>query len=243
MITRKTANTSDFDFQLGEILLYDKPINKTSFQAVYDVRKITKVKKVGHAGTLDPRATGVLIICTGKKTKEISSFQDMDKTYTGAFTLGFETASMDSETVPEHFKPFEHITLETMNEIKESFLGEIEQIPPMFSAVNHNGKKLYKLARKGITVERAPRLINVHEFEITEVNLPVVKFMIRCSKGTYIRVMAHDFGKKLGCGAYLSELRRTKIGEFSVDDAFSKEEFKNFYVGLATKDDIKAVSF
>jgi len=224
MITKETTNFSGLDFAAGEAILIDKPLHYTSFQAVYHVRKSVKVKKVGHAGTLDPRASGLLIICTGKKTKEITSFQDQEKTYTGTITLGKTTPSMDSETEFSEIKPIDGITTEQILTARDSFIGETLQIPPMYSAVKFQGKNLYKYARKGKTVEREPRKINITRFEIS-VNLPEISFEIDCSKGTYIRVIADDFGKKLGCGAYLSSLRRTKIGNHSVEDALSLDEF------------------
>ena len=224
MITKETTDFTELDFQAGEAILIDKPLNNTSFQAIYHIRKAINVKKVGHAGTLDPKATGLLIICTGKMTKAITSYQDEVKTYTGSFTLGKTTPSMDTETEFSESKPIDHITEEMIADIKDTFMGETLQLPPMYSAVKHKGKSLYKLARKGKTVEREPRKINITKFNV-EVKLPEVFFEIECSKGTYIRVIAHDFGEKLGCGAYLSSLRRTKIGNYNVDDALTIPEF------------------
>ncbi|MDP2302241.1 MAG: tRNA pseudouridine(55) synthase TruB [Ignavibacteria bacterium] len=243
MITKQSNNSSELNFEIGESILFDKPLNRTSFQVVYDLRKIIKVKKVGHAGTLDPKATGLLIICTGKKTKEITKFQDLQKTYTGTFTIGKTTQSMDSETEFENELPFEHYKEAEILSVRNSFLGEIEQIPPMYSAVNYGGEKLYKLARKGKTVHREPRKITVYQFEITKIDLPEIHFKIDCSKGTYIRVIAHDFGQKLGCGAYLSSLRRTKIGDYSVENAFSINEFREFYSGINHTSTKTEVSF
>lgn len=224
MITKETTDFSGLDFQSGQAILIDKPLNYTSFQAIYHIRKAINVKKVGHAGTLDPKATGLLIICTGKMTKAITSYQDQAKTYTGSITLGKTTPSMDTETEFSETQPIDQITNEMIEEVRNSFLGETLQMPPMYSAVKHNGKSLYKLARKGKTVEREPRKINITKFNI-EVKLPEVFFEIDCVKGTYIRVIADDFGKKLGCGAYLSSLRRTKIGDYNVDDALTITEF------------------
>jgi len=224
MITKETTDFSGLDFQSGQAILIDKPLNYTSFQAIYHIRKAINVKKVGHAGTLDPKATGLLIICTGKMTKAITSYQDQAKTYTGSITLGKTTPSMDTETEFSETQPIDHITNEMIEEVRNSFLGETLQMPPMYSAVKHNGKSLYKLARKGKTVEREPRKINITKFNI-EVKLPEIFFEIDCVKGTYIRVIADDFGKKLGCGAYLSSLRRTKIGDYNVDDALTITEF------------------
>lgn len=243
MITKQSNNSSELNFETGESILFDKPLNRTSFQIVYELRKIIKVKKVGHAGTLDPKATGLLIICTGKKTKEITKFQDLQKTYTGTFTIGKTTPSMDSETGFENELPFEHYKEDEILSVRNSFLGEIEQIPPMYSAVNYGGEKLYKLARKGKTVHRESRKITVYQFEITKIDLPEIHFRIDCSKGTYIRVIAHDFGQKLGCGAYLSSLRRTKIGDYSVENAFSINEFREFYSGINHTSTKTEVSF
>jgi len=226
MINRQTNDFSSVDFAAGEALLIDKPIRWTSFKVIRQLRKIIGVKKIGHAGTLDPLASGLLIVCTGKMTKQITSFQDMQKTYTGAITLGGSTASMDAETEVVNKKPYGSITEADILEAKKSFEGEIEQIPPMYSAVNYGGKKLYEFARKGRTVLRSSRTITVYNFSITNIDLPVIRFEITCSKGTYIRVLANDLGQKLGCGAYLSELQRTQIGQYSLENAFSLQEFE-----------------
>ena len=224
MITKKTNNFSEIDFQTGEAILIDKPQHWSSFKVVYAIRKVVGVKKVGHAGTLDPMATGLLILCTGKKTKEITLYQEQEKTYTGTILLGKSSPSMDLETAVSTEKPV-NIKTEDIYRIRDEFTGTISQIPPMYSAIKLNGKTLYNLARKGKSVERAPREITISRFEITEINLPEVHFEITCSKGTYIRVIANDFGERLGCGALLSSLRRTKIGSYSVDDALSVQEF------------------
>lgn len=229
VITRQTVDLKCADFDKGEVILIDKSLYKSSFNVIYKIRKATGVKKAGHAGTLDPRATGLLIICTGKKTKEISLFQDSPKTYTGVITLGKTTLSMDSETDFVEEKGIDGIREEDILLARDSFLGEIFQTPPMYSAVKFKGKSLYKYARKGINLKREPRKITVTGFEITKIDLPEVHFEIKCSKGTYIRVIAHDFGQKLGCGGYLSSLRRTKIGEFDVKDAFTIDEFASLW--------------
>ena len=229
MITKQTSDFSTVNFVSGEALLIDKPLHWSSFKVIHKLRQIISEKKIGHAGTLDPLATGLLIICTGKMTKQISTFQDLQKTYTGTFTLGGVTASMDSEMEVTDLKPFNLITEEEIYTAKKLFEGEIEQIPPMYSAVNYGGKKLYELARKGKTVERSSRNITIYNFSITKIDLPEIYFEITCSKGTYIRVLAHDLGEKLGCGAYLSGLRRTAIGNFSVSDALTVEEFSEKY--------------
>ncbi len=227
MIITKLSSRKDIDFESGAVVLIDKIKGKTSFDAVYKVRKAIKVKKVGHAGTLDPEATGLLIICTGKKTKEINTFQDLGKTYTGTIKLGYVTKSFDTETEPVFCADCSNLEQVKIEEVRNSFLGKIKQYPPMFSAVKHNGKALYKYARKGVEVERKERDIEISKFDIT-VELPLVHFKIQCSKGTYIRVLASDVGEKLGCGGYLLDLRRTAIGEYSVDDAFTITEFYDF---------------
>jgi tRNA pseudouridine55 synthase len=226
MITKETNDFSGADFQTGEIILIDKPIGWTSFKVVHVIRKITGAKKVGHAGTLDPLATGLLILCTGKKTKEITNFQDGEKTYTGTITLGKKTPSMDLETDVIEEKPFEGIKKADIEEVRNSFLGEILQTPPMYSALKVGGKTLYNLARKGKTVKREPRKVNISKFLIKKIDLPDIHFEIRCSKGTYIRVIANDLGENLGSGGVLSSLRRTKIGEYEVNNALSVESFE-----------------
>ncbi len=219
------------DFKNGQVLLIDKPLEWTSFQAVNKLRwhikqrfKIKKIK-VGHAGTLDPLATGLLIICTGKQTKEIHIYQGQEKEYTGTFTVGATTPSYDLETEIDENFPTEHITEELLKETTKQFIGEIQQKPPIFSAIKKDGKRLYELARKGETTEIQARTVTITEFEITNINLPKVDFRVVCSKGTYIRSLAFDFGKALNSGAHLSTLRRTKIGDFSVDNATSIEGF------------------
>jgi tRNA pseudouridine55 synthase len=219
------------DFKNGQVLLIDKPLTWSSFQAVNKLRwhikqrfKIKKIK-VGHAGTLDPLATGLLIICTGKQTKEIHTYQDQIKEYTGVFTLGATTPSYDLETEIDQTFSIEHITEELLKETIKQFVGDIQQKPPIFSAIKKDGKRLYELARKGETTEIQARTVTVSKFEITGVNLPNVEFKIVCSKGTYIRSLAYDFGNALKSGAHLSALRRTKIGNFSVEDASSIEDF------------------
>ena len=225
MITNDTIDYSKFDFDSGETILIDKPFRWTSFHVVHKIRKAVGVKKVGHAGTLDPMATGLLIICTGKKTKEIIKYQELEKTYTGIITLGKSTPSMDLETGIIEEKPLENITEEKILETKKNFTGQILQTPPMYSAVKHKGKSLYKFARKGKTVKREPREVFISKFIIAKINLPDIFFEISCSKGTYIRVIANDPGMNLGCGAVLSSLRRTKIGNYNVENALSIDDF------------------
>jgi tRNA pseudouridine55 synthase len=226
MITKASSDFSKFDFQSGEDILIDKPIGWTSFKVVYKIRKAVEVKKVGHAGTLDPLASGLLIICTGKKTKEITNYQSLEKTYTGTITIGKCSPSMDLETELTAINSTEEITETQILEVKESFIGQITQIPPMYSAVKVNGKSLYKIARKGKTIERLPRDITIYSFNITDISIPDIDFEIVCSKGTYIRSIANDFGEKLGCGGLLSSLRRTKIGNYNVNDAIDTNEFE-----------------
>jgi tRNA pseudouridine55 synthase len=225
IITNLTNDLSDADFSEGEIILVDKPSGLTSFYVVNKIRKITGVKKVGHSGTLDPLASGLMIICTGKKTKDIEQFINSSKTYEGIIRLGLNSASMDPETECIEKPLPENLDDKKILSVRDEFLGEIEQTPPMYSAVKINGKKLYNLARKGKTVERMPRKVLIEKFEIEKINLPDIKFTITCSKGTYIRVIANDFGDKLGCGGILSELRRTRIGNFDVKDALKLNEF------------------
>ena len=230
MITKKTKQIQSSDISNGLVLLIDKGKSKTSFNIIGEVRKKLGIRKVGHAGTLDPMATGLLIVCAGKKTKEIYKYQDMPKIYEGTITLGASTPSMDAETDPIDSKPFSGISRESIEETKNSFIGEIEQIPPMYSALKHRGKALYKYAREGVTIERKPRSVIVYDFNISEVRLPFISFKIKCSKGTYIRVIADDFGKKLGCGGFLSELRRAQIGEYNVNDALTVDELKSIEI-------------
>ena len=187
-----------------------------------------RVKKVGHAGTLDPLATGLLIICTGKFTKKINEYMAREKEYTGTFTLGATTPTYDLESKPENFKSLDNISEGKIKSATKSFLGEIMQVPPAHSAIKVEGKRVYELARKGKEVKLEPRKLFVREFEITAIELPVLHFRVVCSTGTYIRSLANDFGEALMCGAYLSSLRRTRIGEFKIEDAFSMEGFEDY---------------
>jgi len=224
---------TELDYKEGQILLIDKPLQWTSFQVVnklrWHIRKSFGIKKikVGHAGTLDPLATGLLVICTGKFTKRIQEFQGQIKEYTGTITLGGTTPSYDLETEIDQTFPIDHITEEDIKTATSQFIGEIEQYPPVFSALKKDGKRLYEYAREGQEVAVEPRKITITEFEITRIALPEVDFRVVCSKGTYIRSLAHDFGKALDSGGHLTVLRRTKIGAFSVDDAMSIQSFEN----------------
>lgn len=226
MITKKTTDITNTDYASGEVVLIDKEKGKSSFNIVYRVRKTVNVKKVGHAGTLDPAATGLLVVCIGKMTKEIYKYQDLDKIYSGTIELGKKTPSMDAETEFTEQNDYSFVSNEMIEEARKTFLGEIKQIPPMYSALKQNGKRLYKLARKGVEVERKPREVTIYDFEITRVELPEIDFRIKCSKGTYVRVIANDFGEKLNCGGYLKSLRREAIGEFNVNDALTVDEFR-----------------
>jgi len=236
IITNQTTDLSNADFSEGEIILIDKPSGPTSFQVVSKIRKITGAKKVGHSGTLDPKASGLMILCTGKKTKEMDRFINLNKKYSGIIRLGLSSPSMDIETECSEIPLSEILDENRILEVRDSFLGEIEQIPPMYSAVKVGGKKLYNLARKGMLIEREPRKIFIENFEIIKIELPDIHFSITCSKGTYIRVIADDFGKKLNSGGILLELRRTGIGDFKVEEAFSINSFsKHFSTQLTSK--------
>jgi tRNA pseudouridine55 synthase len=219
------------DFKTGQVLLIDKPLNWTSFQAVnklrWAIRQAFSIKKikVGHAGTLDPLATGLLVICTGKMTKQINTFQGQEKEYIGTFVLGSTTPSFDLETEINETFPTEHITENLIHNTTHQFIGKIEQFPPVFSAIKKDGKRLYEFARAGEAVEIKSREVEITEFEITGITELELKFRVVCSKGTYIRSLAHDFGKAIKSGAHLSELRRTRIGNFKVVDALTPEAF------------------
>lgn len=223
------------EFQEGQILLVDKPLNWSSFQAVNKMKWLLKSKldlkkiKIGHAGTLDPLATGLLIVCTGKFTKKITEIQSQEKEYTGTFYIGATTPSYDLETAIDQTFPIDHISEELILKTTEQFLGEIDQVPPIFSAIKKDGKRLYEHARLGETVEIASRKTTIYEFEITRIDLPEVDFRVKCSKGTYIRSLAYDFGKALQSGSHLTALRRTKIGEYHVENGFDPNDFENLF--------------
>lgn len=231
------TNLSKEDFLNGQLLLIDKPLGWSSFQAVnklkWAIRKKFELKKVkiGHAGTLDPLATGLLLICTGKFTKTITELQGQVKEYTGTITLGATTPSYDLETEVDEKFSIEHVSEELILKAITQFIGEIEQVPPIFSALKKDGKRLYEYARKGEAVEIKKRKVIVSAFDITEVLLPNVKFRVVCSKGTYIRSLAHDLGQVLGSGGHLSELRRTKIGDYNVDNAINPAVFAENLLG------------
>ena len=219
------------DYQAGQVLLIDKPLNWTSFQVVnklrWEIRQAFNIKKikVGHAGTLDPLATGLLVICTGKMTKQIDTFQGQIKEYTGTIVLGSTTPSFDLETEINERFPTEHISKGLIHETTKQFIGEIDQFPPVFSALKKDGKRLYEYARAGEAVEVKSRKITIKDFEITKIDANLVDFRVVCSKGTYIRSLANDFGKALHSGGHLTVLKRTKIGDFNVNKALSIEQF------------------
>jgi tRNA pseudouridine55 synthase len=211
----------------GKVILINKPLHWTSFDVVRKLRSLLQLKKIGHAGTLDPLATGLLIVCTGKFTKKINEYMAQQKEYTGSFTLGAVTPTYDLESEPEQQKDISFVTGEMLFDTAKQFTGDIDQYPPVYSAIKKNGVALYELARRGEEVELKARKIVIHSFEITAIRLPVVDFKVTCSTGTYIRSLAHDFGKQLGCGAYLSALCRTAIGNLRLQDAVSMENFEH----------------
>jgi len=216
------------ELKKGGVILVDKPYKWTSFDAVNKI-KIALRAKIGHAGTLDPLATGLLICCTGEFTKKISEYQQLPKEYTGIFHLGAVTETYDLESEPQDTKPYDHLTEAEIKAATAQFTGNIKQVPPAHSAIKRDGKRSYDLAREGKEVKLDARSITITEFEITEIKLPEVHFRVNCSTGTYIRSLAHDFGQALGCGAYLQELRRTKIGPFDVADAHTPLEWQQIW--------------
>lgn len=219
-------------FLEGKVLLLDKPIGWTSFNMVQKVRYLTRVTKVGHAGTLDPLATGLLIICTGKNTKQINTYMGMTKEYTGTMVIGATTPTYDLESEPENFKNIDHISAEQIQLATLQFVGPILQMPPQHSAIKKDGKRLYESARQGIEVKVDPRPITIGSFEITSIDLPTINFKVVCSTGTYIRSLVKDFGDALGVGAYMSALRRTRIGDFKIEDAIQWEDLQKEIEGL-----------
>jgi tRNA pseudouridine55 synthase len=219
-------NYTKESFEQGQVLLIDKPFKWTSFDVIQKLRKIIGIRKIGHAGTLDPLATGLLIICTGKFTKRINEYMAQEKEYTGTITLGATTPTYDLESTPENFKPVEHITDEAIQTAIKKFIGEIEQIPPAHSAIKVGGTRVYELARQGKEVKLEPRRITIKDFEITKIEMPIIHFKVVCSTGTYIRSLAYDVGEALGCGGHLSSLCRTRIGEFAIANAMTPEVFE-----------------
>jgi tRNA pseudouridine55 synthase len=214
-------------YEEGQLILVDKPIEWTSFNVITKIRSLINIRKVGHAGTLDPLATGLLIVCTGKFTKRINEYMAQEKEYTGTIVLGAVTETFDFESEPTQVKPTDHITREQIHATTKQFTGEIMQVPPMHSAIKKDGKRLYELARKGEIIELQPRKLFIKSFDITAIDLPIVSFRVVCSTGTYIRSLANDFGAALGCGGYLGSLRRTRIGKFTVEEALTIEQLEN----------------
>lgn len=239
-----------FHFEEGEVFLIDKPLDWTSFDAVNLIRAVIKryhgirKLKVGHAGTLDPLATGLLIICTGRMTKQIDNFQAQEKVYTGTMLIGQTTPTYDLESEPDAFYPTDNITEEMMEEARQSFLGDIMQRPPKFSAIKIQGKRAFEYARSDEEVALKERLVHIEDFKIDTSNFPEVSFEVKCSKGTYIRSLVNDFGKKINSGACMTSLRRTKIGDFSVDDARDLMELKKEIIesGIVAESTVVGVS-
>jgi len=215
-------------FEQGQVLLINKPLEWTSFDVVRKIRSLIRIKKVGHAGTLDPLATGLLILCTGKFTKRINEYMSQEKEYTGSFTLGATTPTYDLESDPGNFKNFDQITEAQIHAVAAQFTGDIMQVPPAHSAIKKDGMRVYELARRGEVVELEPRPVRIKEFVLEKIELPVIHFRVVCTTGTYIRSLAHDVGAALGCGAYLSSLCRTRIGSFSIREAMNMEEAEKF---------------
>ena len=224
-------NLSKNSIEEGEVFLIDKPLNYTSFQVVKKLRNILKNKfnlnklKVGHAGTLDPLASGLLIICTGRMTKQISDFQNLDKEYVGTMSIGSTTPSYDLETKIDRTFSTDHINENLLNKIKDNFIGTIDQVPPIFSAVKKNGKRLYKYAREGKKIDIKSKKVTINKFDLKNIYIPKIDFEVNCSKGTYIRSLINDFGRDLNSGAHLVSLRRTKIGSFSINNSITIDEF------------------
>ena len=212
-------------YEEGKMLLIDKALHWTSYDIVRKIRGMLRIKKVGHAGTLDPLATGLLIVCTGKFTKKINEFMAAQKEYTGSFILGAVTPTYDLESEPIEQKDPAFVTKDLLESTVKQFIGNIEQFPPAYSAIKKDGVALYELARRGDVVHTDPRKVTIHEFVITNIEMPVVWFRVTCTTGTYIRSIANDLGSALGCGAYLASLRRTMIGEYPVSAAITIEEF------------------
>lgn len=236
------SHVNGYNFEDGEILLFDKPYDWTSFDLVNKVRCMLKYRlrkkqiKVGHAGTLDPLATGLMIICTGKATKKIEQLSGLDKEYIATIELGAVTPTYDLESLVEQHKPYDHVSREMLEQALNGFRGPIMQMPPIFSAIKIKGEKAYELARRGEAIELKSRPIHIYQLEIMEFELPKVVLRVKCSKGTYIRSLAHDIGQAVGVGAHLTDLRRTQIGEFSLENALQIEKFERNLRPDATND-------
>lgn len=226
LMKQKQLPTSMIPYLEGKVLLFDKPLKWTSFDVVRKVRYLTRITKVGHAGTLDPLATGLLIVCTGKFTKKINEYMGMEKEYTGTFTLGAVTATYDRESEPTNQQSIDHLTIEDIKAATKQFTGAIMQTPPIHSAIKQEGKPVYLAARKGIAVKLEPRPVTIYSFDIEKIELPLIHFRVVCSTGTYIRSLANDFGAALGVGGYMSSLRRTRIGLFTVTQAIPMDDFE-----------------
>ena len=224
-MSQESPRTTHWDFAEGEVLFIDKPLTWTSFDVVKKLKYQLKIKKIGHAGTLDPLATGLLILCTGKKTKQIEQYQAQEKEYTGTLVVGKTTPSVDLETDFDSERPIDHLTENEWEAARQSLTGEIQQVPPAHSAVQVNGQRAYKLARQGKEVAIKSRTVTISTFEFTRVALPEIDFRVVCTKGTYIRSLVRDLGEHLGVGAYLKSLCRTRIGEYTLADAHTIDEF------------------
>lgn len=224
-MSHESPRTTRWDFAEGEMLLIDKPLTWTSFDVVKKLKYQLKIKKIGHAGTLDPLATGLLILCTGKKTKQIDQYQAQEKEYTGTLVLGKTTPSVDLETEFDSEHSIDHLREVDWEAARQSLVGEIQQVPPAHSAVQVNGQRAYKLARQGKEVAIKSRTVTIRTFEFTRVALPEIDFRVVCTKGTYVRSLVRDVGEQLGVGAYLQRLCRTRIGEHTLADAYSLDEF------------------
>jgi len=224
---KKKLEQLENTYEEGRVLLIDKPYDWTSFDVIRKVRNVLRIKKIGHAGTLDPLASGLLILCTGKFTKRINDYMAAEKEYIGSFTLGATTPTYDLESEPENLLPVQNFNEAELQNATKAFAGEIFQVPPMHSAIKKDGKRIYKLARQGKEIELEPRKITIKEFVITRIELPMVHFRVVCSTGTYIRSLANDYGKALGSGAYLSGLVRTRIGEFELKDAVTIQQLED----------------
>ncbi|NTS41341.1 tRNA pseudouridine(55) synthase TruB [Flavisolibacter sp. BT320] len=219
-------------FEEGRVLLINKPLYWTSFDAVRKIRNLTRTKKVGHAGTLDPLATGLLIVCTGKFTKKINEYMAQEKEYTGTITLGATTPTFDLESEPTNQTAIDHLTEEDLQKATQPFTGAILQVPPIHSAIKKEGKRVYELARRGEDVKLEPRPVTISAFEITRIELPIIHFKVVCSTGTYIRSLANDYGAALGVGGYLSALCRTRIGDFKLEDALTIDDVEREVKGI-----------
>lgn len=222
-------------FAEGRVIFVDKPLGWTSFDVVRKIRSMIRIPKVGHAGTLDPLATGLLIVCTGKFTRRINEYMAQEKEYLGTLVLGAVTPTYDLESEPQDFRDIGTLSEEAIRQATAPFTGDILQVPPIHSAIKKEGKRVYELARKGVEVRLDPRPVRISQFEITRIALPEVDFRVVCSTGTYIRSLAHDFGQALGCGAYLSALRRSRIGDFRIEDAMEMDR-----LSLAIEEEMQA---